>query len=403
MQRCNFYHFKEGFPLKYLGGYLVAAIFGSITWVLMEFGERFTVIVDMVYPYVIRTLQGFLAQWTGSVDFCVWQLLAVVLGVIVLASIVLMIVFKWNPIQWFGWVCAGGTLIFLLHTGFFGLNYYAGPLADDLRLEVAPYTLEELTEAAEYYRDKANALAEQMPRDAQGNLQFSDFETLADQAGEGFQTLTYDHSYPIFAGSTQPVKRLGWSGTMTAMGVTDYMAGLTGEAAVNPETPTVALPFTICRAMAQRMCIVPQRDANFAAFLAATHSSSREFQYSGYFMAYRYCYTTLNSVNSQSAANAAGRVAAGVNNKLRYDLDLYDYNYNQLHGTAAYSLGQSAADTYLKLSGDKGGVAAYGEVCDLLVTWHIQKVVLPSVTVTEKPFDPYDENQVDLSGIVNAR
>ena len=48
--------------MKYLGGYITAGIFGVITWVLMQFGERFSNLVDMVYPYVIRTLQGMLAQ-----------------------------------------------------------------------------------------------------------------------------------------------------------------------------------------------------------------------------------------------------------------------------------------------------------------------------------------------------
>ena len=54
-------------------------------------------------------------------------------------------------------------------------------------------------------------------------------------------------------------------------------------------------------------------------------------------------------------------------------------------------------------SGDEAGVASYGEVCDLLVNWHYQTVVLPGLTVEEKLFDPYDEKQVDLSGIVNAK
>ena len=39
----------------------------------------------------------------------------------------------------------------------------------------------------------------------------------------------------------------------------------------------------------------------------------------------------------------------------------------------------------------------------MLVSWHIQTVVLPYITVEESQFDPYDENQIDLSGIVNAR
>ena len=52
---------------------------------------------------------------------------------------------------------------------------------------------------------------------------------------------------------------------------------------------------------------------------------------------------------------------------------------------------------------EKIRILSYSEVTDLLVSWHYQRVVLPSITTTEKKFDPYDETQVDLSGIVNAK
>ena len=142
--------------MKYLRGYLAAAIFGAITWVLMQFGQRFTELVDMVYPYVIRTLQGFLAAWSGSVDFLIWQVLAVALGVLALGGLVIVIVMKWNPVSWAGWVLALVSFVYLIHTALFGLNYYAGPLADDIRLDVGRYSVSELAEATEYYRDKAN-------------------------------------------------------------------------------------------------------------------------------------------------------------------------------------------------------------------------------------------------------
>ena len=92
--------------MKYLRGYLTAGIFGAITWVLMAYGQRFSTLVDMVYPYVTRNLQDILAQWSSQVDFCLWQLLAVALGVLLLCSVVLMIVLKWNVVQWLGWVLA---------------------------------------------------------------------------------------------------------------------------------------------------------------------------------------------------------------------------------------------------------------------------------------------------------
>ena len=304
--------------MKYLRGYLVAAIFGAIAWVLMQFGQRYTELVDMVYPYVIRTVQTFLAEWTGGVDFCVWQLLAVALGALILASVVLMVVLKWNPIQWAGWVLAVFAGIYMLHTMAWGLNYYAGDLADDLRMDVGQYNLEELTEAAEYYRDKANDLAEQVTRDSSGNVNFSEFDMLAEMAGEGFQTLVYDHSYPIFAGSTLPVKQLGWADMYSAMGITGVTFGLTGEAAVNPQIPPVSLPFTMCHEMAHRMCIASERDANFAAFLACSVHPDVEFEYSAYFMAFRYCYNALASVKTVAATEFAAEIKDGIQDKLRH-------------------------------------------------------------------------------------
>ena len=389
--------------MKYLRGYLAAAIFGAITWILTRYGEQFSTLVDMIYPYVIRTLQTTLAQWSGQVDFCLWQLLAVVLGVIVLASIVLMILFKWNPISWFGWVLAAGCGIYMLHMLVFGLNYYAGSLSEDIRMESSAYTLGELTEATEYYRDKANELALQVSRDSAGNVSFAGFEDLAEKAGEGFRYLTYQRKYSVFAGSTLPVKKLGWADMYTSMGITGVTMGLTGEAAVNPQIPDVTLPFTMCHEMAHRMCIASERDANFAAFLAARFNQDISFQYSAYFMAYRYCYSALASVNSQSAAAAAARVQAVVSETLQRDLTAYNTFFQSRRSATAAKVADTANDTYLKASGESAGVASYGQVCDLLVAWHIQEVVIPSLAVEQSRFDPYDESQVDLTGIVNAK
>ena len=261
---------EEAIPLKYWAGFITAGIFGAITWVLLQFGQRFTVLVDMVYPYVIRTLQGMLAQWSGQVDFLLWQLLAVAIGVVVFAALVVCIILKRNPIQWVGWTLAVCTFIYMLHTLVFGLNYYAGDIADDVRLEVAQYTLEELEEATVYYRDMANIYATIVDRDGEGNLKYPDFDTMADRAGLGFQSLTHDYFYPIFAGSTLPVKKLGWADMYTSMGITGVTMGLTGEAAVNPQIPSVTLPFTMAHEMSHRMCIATERDANFAAFLACS-------------------------------------------------------------------------------------------------------------------------------------
>ena len=381
--------------MKYWRGYLIAFIFAVITWALMQFGNSYTNLIDMIYPYVIRTLQNMLTQWSSGVDFVVWQTAVMALVIIGLATAVLMIVLKWNPIQWFGWILAAASVLYMLHTLVFGLNYFAGPLAEDIRLEVGAYTVDELTEAAEYYRDKANELAVLVNRDAEGNVDFADFDTLAEQTGDGFEKLTYEYSYPVFAGETIPVKKLGWSGWYTKRGVTGITIGLTGEACVNPDIPDILLPFTMSHEMSHRMCIYTEEDANFAAFLAGHVNESIEYQYSAYFMAYRYCYTALVSANTAQTSAAAARVSSGACQELNRDME----SYNKFFSKVSSSGSASATN----LTPDENGFVSYGKVTDLLVSWHIQQIVLPSITVEEDPFDPYDPSQVDISDNVNYK
>ena len=385
--------------MKYVRGYLVAGIFAVLTWLLMQLGQRLSPLIDMVYPFVTRTMQTFLAEWSSSVDYLLWQMLAIALIVVLLTMIVLLVLMRWNVIQWFGWVLTAVSIVFFIHTGIYGLNNYAGPISDDVRMEVTEYTFSELEEATTYYRDKANELAAQIRRDENGDPKYADFHDLAVQSGEGFEVLTYDHSYAVFAGSTLPVKELGWADMYTSMGITGFTFPLTGEAAVNPQIPVVSLPFTMCHEMAHRMSIAPERDANFAAFLACRFNSRVEHQYSAYFMAYKYCYNSLVAVGGTEAKDAAARIKAGESELLRYDLVMYSQFFQTKKNDTATKVADKVNDTYIKTSGDEQGVMSYGQVSDYLVSWYIQEVVAPTMVEDTQKFDPYDETQVDLSGL----
>lgn len=380
--------------MKYWRGYLTAAIFGFFSWALIEFAKSHDKVIDMVYPYVTRMTQTFLAQWSAGTDFLLWQLLLVVFAVVVLATVVLMIVFKWNPIQWFGWVLAAAAIVFTLHTGIYGLNNYAGPISDDIRLTESEYNLEQLEAAALYYRDKANAFAAQVSRGDDGSVQFPGFDQMALMAGDGFDKLVYDQYLSVFAGSKVPVKKLGWADAFTSAGITSLHMPLTGEAAVNPQIPTVSLPFTICEAMANRMCISIDRDALFAAFLACEANGSTDFRYSAYFMAYYYCMDAIRTMNTIPSNAAMVRVQEGEIDLLRRDLDAYEefFRLNRKDDKKAL------ADKASNILGEKDAYVAEN-FTDLLVSWHIQEVVIPSQVVEEIPFDPMDETQVDLTVI----
>ena len=383
--------------MKYWRGYITAAIFAAIAWALSEFAKTHTAVVDMVYPYMTRLIQTTLAEWSAGVEFCLWQLLAIVLIVVVLATLVIAIILKWNLFQWLGWVLAGASCLWMLHTGIYGLNSHAGPLAEDIRLNVTDFYETELARATIYFRDQANKLSQEVPRKANGDPDYPTFEELAETAGEGFDVLLYERSYSVFGGTRVPVKKLDWAEMYSSMKILGMTMPLTGEAAVNPMIPVVYMPYTMCHEMAHRMCIALERDANLSAYLACIANPDPVFQYSGYFAAFQTCYEALRAVGTSTAKNAAKEIYAGVNDLVKGDLTDYNQFFTEHENETASSVASTVNDTYIKVSGDEAGVRSYGEVCELLVSWHIQEIYLPAHKEEEVVFDPTDKNQVDLS------
>lgn len=383
--------------MKYLRGFLVAALCGALTWALSSFAAAHGALVDMIYPYATRLIQTYLAQWSSGVSYCLWQLLALVLGIVVLASIVAMIALRWNFFQWLGWVLAGCSFIFMLHTGIYGLNQYAGSLSEDIRLSEYDFTVTELADATRYYLQHANELSEEVPRTSDGTLDYPEFSQLAQMAADGFDTLTYEKYYAVFSGSTVPVKELGWADMYTSMGITGVTMALTGEAAVNPQTPVVALPFVMCHEMCHRTCIANERDANMGAYLACNANSNPIFQYSGYFMAFRYCYNALASVGTTTAESAVKDIYGQIGDTLMADLQDYRTFFDTHQSSTATKVGDTVNDTYLKVSGSENGISSYSEVSDVLVNWYIQEIYLPEHQEEVNVFDPTDRTQVDLT------
>ena len=56
-------------------------------------------------------------------------------------------------------------------------------------------------------------------------------------------------------------------------------------------------------------------------------------------------------------------------------------------------------DTYTEATAD--AEVRYSSVCDYLVNWHIDQYV--EEEIVEEKFDPFDESQVDLSGLGNYK
>ncbi len=402
--------------MKYWRGYLTGLVLGFFSWALLQFAKSHTELVDMFYPYVTRMIQGSLAQWTGGTEDLLWQLLLVLLAVIALATIVLMIILRWNPIQWFGWVTAVACLVVLLNTVAYGLNDYAGPLATDLKLNTTDYTLSELESAAHYYLQRANTLADMVSRKDQ-DVVFPSLEEMKELSDDGFQQLTYKDHIPIFYGASQvedwtnwtqwkalPVKNLGWEDYFTSIGVDGIHTPITGEIAVNAQIPALGQPFVLCRLIANRLCIANQGDAEFAAYLACSANPSLAFQYSGQLMAYRSCRDALASMPGAAAKNALTRLESGESPNLSHDLSQYDLFFQVNQDQDRIAQLETLQNFWDDLCGNVRDLLGVEKLAvetdsfyDLLVSWHIQEVVLPTVLPEEEEvkFDPYNKDYIN--------
>ena len=378
-------------------GYLVAGITAAIAIALINFAKAYSVLVDMVYPYVTRLIVNTLAEATGGIGICIWQFLLFVIVVAALSTLAWVIIKKGDLIRWLGWVLAVVGCLFMLHTVLFGLNKYSSPLADDVALEIREWEVTELGEATVFFRDKANELASQVPRKGNGKVNIGKFKDLAEKAGEGFRILTYDQAHSVFAGSTAPVKKLGFG--IFYSGKFGHTVALTGEAAVNPSVPDVILPFAMCNEMARRMSIYSDADAAFAAFLAGSANPATEFQYAAYLMAYDYCYYALSQIPTDTAKAYAADTDAGVSELVRSDLK----QVNRFLGDPEALNNRAEIPEKAKDETSPLHFSEYSNVVDLLANWYIQYYIVPLHAEEETVFNPLDPSQVDLTGLPNVK
>ena len=85
-----------------------------------------------------------------------------------------------------------------------------------------------------------------------------------------------------------------------------------------------------------------------------------------------------------------------MNDQLRLDVTAYREFFAEHQDGAATDFANTANDAYLKTSGDEAGIASYGEVSDLLVSWYVQEIYLPAHKEEDITFDPENKDHINL-------
>lgn len=345
----------------------LSGIFAVLTAILLVLADILPSGFFSFYSDFSRWILAVLAAVTGIVPFAVCEILGLALIVLIILFLVRAII-KHHVVRYLAGLLLTVCALAFAFVAVWGLNYYAPPMNEQVGLEDREYTVSELKAAAVYYRDMANANAKNVERDADGAMVGYDFDALAEAAGEGFEKLS--ERYDCFGGSTVRVKSLIISPFMGKIGMTGGFICLTGEACVSSTTYSAALPFTMCHEISHRMAFARENEANFGGFLGCIFSERPEFVYSGYYMAFRYCYNALAKVD----ATAAAEVWAGVSDELAADCHASAVHYEAVRSETASNIADTVYDGYLNSFSVESGTQSYGEVADLLIAWYAETI-----------------------------
>ena len=221
--------------MKTVGRLILSAIFLVLTGVMVAAARTAPDVVFAFYPAFSRKVLAAVSSVTAVVPFCIWEV-AVLLAVLWLVY-TLVRVFRHHGrgiLSWLSGIVLTLCVFLFAFVGVWGLNHFGPDVSQQLGLSVREYSAAELTEATRYYAQQATRLASGVRRDEKQVGQFSDFSTLAKQAGKGYEKLGQE--YALFTGSTDRVKKLASWKLFSHFGITGIFICVTGEACVNPDT-----------------------------------------------------------------------------------------------------------------------------------------------------------------------
>jgi hypothetical protein len=249
--------------------------------------------------------------------------------------------------------------VYVLFNGLWGLNYNRLGIADQLQLQVRPYSTAELNELTEVIVEELNDLDSWAGRH---RAALGRTASLRAGAIRAYDSLAADD--PMFAYRTASVKSSLYSYPGLYIGFGGYYNPFTGEAQVNTMDPLFGQPFTTCHEMGHQLGYAKENEANFIGFLAARSSPDPAFQYSVYLDLFLYSIRELYVRDSVLAKTFKGRLAPGVRDDLR-ELQRFNRKYaNPLEPLIWKIYGR-----YLRANRQPQGIVTYSEVTAWLIAY----------------------------------
>ena len=349
---------------------LVALILFGLDGLAMFLFRKYPDFFFPAYRNLSKEWIGLLSRITGIFPFSLWDILALLLLVFAIVSLILSIRKK----RFFRWLSSIVLFIsIMVFVAVFGwmLNHYAPDLSAYIGLDVKEYTVEELNDACEYYLVKASELSVKMDRDEEYHLKQYDVKEIGEISGKAYRNI--EDKYPIFMGCDVRVKSFSLIGDYLLYNdIVGMFMPLDGEASVCAHAASVQLPFYMCHEAAHRLAIASEQEANYAAFMACINNDDERFLYSGYYMAFSYCFSSLYKTDPEKALALYEKYSEDKGVLLvRFDRNDAAELYKKYESRLS-EVSDQINDTYLKTFSEEDGIQSYGKVTDYLIAYYLE-------------------------------
>lgn len=358
----------ERHTLKYILSKLCLALFFTgaallILWACRQSPAAFA--AGKLRPLAGHIL-GVLSSFFAFLPFSAAEVLIYVLVMTVLIGIVglvyRMITEEGKLRRLFSWaatVALFASVLFLVFEALFGGLYAAEPRIESLGLTVRKRPVSELEALCSALGEEANALS-------------SELTYTVTPPDEDWFVETADDIASIVSSYTgveqAPPKYVLASKSMSYTNITGFFSPFTGEANVNKNDLTVALPFTMAHELMHRWGVTAEDEANAYAFMILYECRDPFYRYSSVYMGLLYTLPKLRNADRE----AYDRVTSSLSDRVRADINAYYEHWKQYEGKTA-EISDSINNAYLVINGEDDGIKSYGKVVDWMLAYREKK------------------------------
>lgn len=251
--------------------------------------------------------------------------------------------------------------IYVFFNLLWGLNYNRVGIAQQLNLEVKPYSLADLDTLATALRDKANRYAEYASEQQRDS--FDKKRTLFKNASETFKDAANQYSFLSY--SVRSIKPSLFSYAGNYLGFQGYYNPFSGEGQVNTTIPRFLEPFVTTHEIAHQLGYGKENEANFVGFLVCKTSSLPVFRYSLYYDMYQYAFIEMYRRDSVKARGLQETLHPQVIKDQQEMISFYKKYKNPVEPLIMWGYGQ-----FLKANNQPAGKRTYNEVVAWLIAYY---------------------------------